>query len=492
MNNRNATPQPGLIFNAVRLTSAGGLLLSLSWLAACKVGPDYVPPQQQAPQTWTGLDNASASGVRSKPTTGASDVLTWWTQFNDPILTSLIERASRDNLSIAQAQTRIRQARAAAIIAGAALEPTVDAAAATSRSGNGRSAGNLFRAGFDASWEIDVFGGNRRAAEAADAQVQSAQLDRESVLVSLAGEVATTYLQLRGAQQQLAIARRNLAAQQQTLELTQQRFEAGFVNALDVANSKAQAKQTESAIPSFDAQARTAMYSLALLLAQEPGALIAELSPEAPVPEGPPEVPVGLPSELLQRRPDIRKAESDLKVATARVGVAVADQYPKFSLTGSLGLQGNQIESLGTLADRYWSIGPSVRLPLFSGGRIKAGIEQAKATADSAMLSYKQSVLTALSDVESALVTFTNDQRRQATLSESAAANRQAVDLALQLYSAGRTDFINVLAAQRQLYSVEAQLVQTQTNIATDLVSLFKALGGGWAASEAAIRQQNP
>ena len=356
--------------------------------------------------------------------------------------------------------------------------------------GNFSTTGNLFRAGFDATWELDVFGGIKRGVEAADAGVQSAILDRESVLVSLAGEVATTYLDLRGAQRQLAIARQNVAAQQQTLDLTQERFDAGFVSALDVANAKAQTTATAATIPLFDAQMRSAIYALGVLVGREPGELLEQLSPEGPVPVAPAQVPIGLPSELLLRRPDLQKAEADLHAATARVGVAVADQYPKFSLTGSFGTQGNQVQSLGTIADRFWSFGPAVTVPLFTGGRIQGTIEQTQAVADEALLTYRQSVLIALQDVETSLVNFTREQERRASLAESTAANRQAVDLSLQLYSAGKTTFLDVLSAQRQLFLTESQEVQSNVAIGTDLVALYKALGGGWKPEEVAAPDQ--
>jgi NodT family efflux transporter outer membrane factor (OMF) lipoprotein len=456
---------------------------------ACKVGPDYKRPDSEAPTAYAGLDS-SATNLPSTPVAESTRVAAWWSQFNDPALTSLIERASAGNLPLAQAESRVRQARAARDVAASALYPELDASAAYSRNRSGSSehgftfasTSNSFRAGFDASWEIDLFGGTRRAVEAADAQVQSAVNDRASVMVSLAGEVATNYLSLRGTQRQLAIARENLIAQQQTLDLTQQRFDAGFVSALDVANARATVAQTSSQIPSFEAQSRASIYALGVLLGQSPESLLAELSPDAPVPNPPSTVPIGLPSELLERRPDIRKADADLHAATARIGVAVADQYPRFSLTGSLGTQGDRYQSLGTIANRFWSIGPSVSLPLFTGGRIKGNIEETKEAANQALLAYRLVVLTALQDVETSLTNFTHEQQRRAALIETVDANRQAADLSLQLYSAGRTDFLNVLSAQRQLYSSQASLSQSDTNVGQNLVALYKALGGGWNA----------
>lgn len=464
------------------------ILASCVALAGCTVGPDYKAPETTDPQGWAGLGPAAAgANVTSTPVAGPADVSAWWMQFNDPVLTSLIERAAQGNLTLAQSDTIVRQARAARTIASGGLYPSVDASASASRSRSGGRTGNLFRAGFDATWELDVFGGVQRGVEAADAQIDSALYDKSATIVTIAGEVATTYLDLRGAQRQLAIARQNLAAQQTTLDLTQERFDAGFIGALDVANAKANVTQTSSQIPGFDAQIHASIYALSVLLGRQPGELLAELSTDAPpdaaVP--PSEVPIGLPSELLQRRPDIMRAQADLHAATARIGVAVADQYPRFSLTGSLGTQGNRIQSLGTIANRYWSIGPAASLPIFSGGRIEGNIEQARAAADQALLAYRASVLVALQDVETALVNFTREQQRRAALVESVEANKQAVDLSLQLYSAGRTDFLNVLSAQRQLYSTQSALTQSQTTVGTNLVALYKSLGGGWTADVA-------
>lgn len=464
---------------------AAPIALVLGVVQGCTVGPDYRPTPAPTPPGWTGAEGAASDRpVGSAPTHGDADIARWWTVFNDAALTSLIERAMAENLGLAQAASRIRQARAARVVAAGGWYPSVNADASASRSrtggARGASTSNLFRAGFDATWEIDVFGGTRRSVEAAESDIGSAGYAREAQRVTLAGEVASTYFDLRGAQQQLAIARRNLEAQNRTLELTRQRFDAGFVSALDVANARANVTQTEASIPSLDAQARSSIYALGVLLGGEPGALLAELSSDSEAPALPESIPVGLPSDLLLRRPDLRQAEADLHSATARIGVAVADQFPKFSLTGSFGTQGDKVSSLGTLANRYWSIGPSVSLPIFTGGRVEGNIEQAREAAEQAALGYRQSVLTALQEVETALVNFTREQQRRGALSEATEANRQAVDLSLKLYGAGRVDFLNVLQAQRQLFAIEAQLTQSSTNLASDLVALYKALGGGW------------
>jgi NodT family efflux transporter outer membrane factor (OMF) lipoprotein len=479
----------------MRPTTTFPPLALLALLAGCTVGPDYHRPEAGAPgPAWAGTREAPA-GLSSVPTDADPGVLAaWWDRFQDPTLSALIGEALGSNLSLAQAQQRIRQARAAVDIAGAAFEPTVDASGSASRSRSRAGTGNSYRAGFDASWEIDVFGGNRRAAEAADANLLATALDLEDLRVSLAAEVAATYLDLRGAQRQLAIARENLALQQQTLALTQDRFDAGFVSGLDVANARTLVANTTSQIPATQARIRGDMFALALLLSREPDALTGRLTADAPVPPPPASIPVGLPSDLLQRRPDLRRAEADLHAATAQVGVAVADQYPRFFLSGSAGISGSRLPDLSTAANRFWSLGPSISAPIFSGGRLEATVEQRRAAAEEALLAYRGSVLTALSDVETALVNFTREQERLAALEQSAASAKDALDLALTLYDAGRTDFLNVLSAQRELLSAQSSLAQSTTTISTNLVAVYKALGGGWdpAAYEGPAAERAP
>ncbi len=458
-------------------------------IGGCTVGPDYHAPSIDTPTGWTGIDPAPGAGVVSKSEASEADVTGWWKVFNDPTLDRIVALAARDNLSLAQAESRLRQARAARTVAASGLYPDVSAGASYTRGrvpvtvGDhaGESTTNLFRAGLDATWEIDMFGGIRRGVEAADAQIDSAYFDHESVLVSIVAETALAYFQLRGAQHQVAIARETVIAQQDTLDVTRQRFEAGFVSSLDVANAQAQVSLTASQIPAFESDARAAIYSLSVLVGKEPGALLDELSSYAPLPVAPEKVPVGLPSELLKRRPDLRRAEADLHAATANIGVAVADQYPRFSLTGSFGTQGQKFSSLGTIADRFWSFGPAVSLPIFTGGQIQGNIAQAREVAEQAALNYRSAVLVALQEVETALVGFTREQERRASLAESVTAGREAVNVSLELYTGGKTDFLDVLTAQGRLYASQAALAQSETNVGTDLISLYKALGGGWS-----------
>lgn len=430
-----------------------------------------------------GVDPAvrGTRGSISVATSEPANLARWWEQFNDPTLTSLVQRAAGQNLDLAAAEARVREARASRDAAAAGLSPQVDASGIASRSRSKQGGtGNLFRAGFDAAWEIDVFGGIRRGVEVADAQTRSAIEDVRDVRVTVIGEVAMTYCELRGAQRSLEFALKNLAAQRETLDVTTQRYGAGFVGGLDVANARAQVATTESRIPSIEASIRALTYALSILIGREPGELTTELAAHGNIPTPPSSVPVGLPSDLLRRRPDIRRAEENMHAAVARVGVATADLYPKFSITGSLGVQSGNVESLGSLANRYWSFGPSVNWPLLDGGRIRANIRLQEALADETGIAYKRSVLLALQDVETSLVSFGKEQERRASLEESVAANQKAVELANLLYTAGRTDFLNVLNAQRSLLDAEDQLVQSTTLISSNLVAVYKALGGGW------------
>jgi NodT family efflux transporter outer membrane factor (OMF) lipoprotein len=462
------------------------VVLCFSALAGCTVGPNYKPPQPRVPASWSGPTVAAGN----QPTTvAAEDIIHWWTTFGDQSLTSLVERAVNSNLDLKQAEARILQARAARGIVTAGLWPSAAATGSFTRShspatttpgGSGGVNRNLYQAGLDAAWELDMFGGVRRDVEAANADVLAALEDRQGVLVTLAAEVALNYIDLRGFQQQIVIAQDNLKAQKHSAELTRKRFQGGFVGALDVANADAQVATTASQIPLLESSARQAIYNLSVLLGREPSALLEELSPTSIIPVAPPSVPVGVPSDLLRRRPDIRRAEAQIHSATARIGVATADLFPKVSLSGTGGLQGSQSNALTNWNNRFWSFGPSASWQVFDAGRIGSNIELQKALKEQSFIAYQQTVLTALQDVENALIASAKEQEHRNRLMEAVAASRKAVDLATQLYTEGQTDFLNVLAAQRSLYTSEDALVQSNRNVSTNLVALYKALGGGW------------
>lgn len=491
------------------------LALCLPGLLGCTVGPDFQRPRSDVPQNWKGLQDvssgqppaAASEGTlqASVATAGQEALVEWWRAFDDPTLTSLVERALRSNLDVLQAQSRIRQARAARGIVAAGLWPGLNATGSytrnrgtpsTSGSSTGSSFGtggmsgskvdggdverNLFQAGLDASWELDLFGGTRRNIEASDADIQAALEDRRDVMVSMAAEVGNQYIALRTLQRQLDIARGNLKTQKHTAEITRKRYEAGYVGALDLANARSEVATTESQIPTFESSAQEAIYSLSLLLGLDPAALDRELSCENPIPPIPPQIPVGIPADLLRRRPDIRRAEAQIHAATARIGVATADLFPKISLTGSLGFSSTDLTTLANWNRGTWGFGPGISWPVFDAGRIRANIEVQNALEEQAVLTYQKTVLTALKDVETALVAYAKEQQRRSALMEANANDRKAMDLAMQLYTAGKTDFLNVLNAQRSLYVSSEALAGSDRSLATDLIALFKALGGGW------------
>ncbi len=468
---------------ASRVSLLAAVLLAA---AGCMtVGPDYRTPGTILPAGWNG---AGAPGAASVPTAQAAEIAAWWKTFKDPELDSLVARAFAANLDLKQAESRIRQARAQYGVVDAGLWPSVNAGGgySHSRSGGQGKAANVYRAGLDASWELDFFGGARRASEAAEADITASVEGRRDLLVTLSAEVAVDYLSLRGLRQQITVARENLGMQEKSAEIARKRFTGGFNSRLDVVNAEAQVASTRSQIPVLEAQARQSAYALALLLALEPSALDAELAKETPIPAAPPEVPAGLPSDLLTRRPDIRQAEAQLHAATARIGEAKSALFPKITLTGSAGVSNNKLPSLVSWDRRNYSIGPSVTWPLLDFGRVRSGIKVQDELAQQAVLAYRKAVLTALNDVESALVAYVNEQLHRQALAEAVAANRQAVDLSSRLYAAGQVEFINVIAAQQSLLSAQNALIQSDRSIATDLVAIYKALGGGWDPKGAA------
>ena len=463
------------------------LWLSLAILSGCMVGPNFKRPPTTMPPDWAGPT------AESRPVTPAdAELARWWILFDDPTLVSLIEQAVQSNLDLKQAEARMRQSRAARSVVAAGIGPTVDATGAYQRSGsaggtNGKSEGNIsnqYQTGFDAGWELDIFGGVRRAIEAADADLQAAMETRRDVMVTLTAEVARNYIDLRAFQERIAIGRRNLETQKHSAALTRQRFEAGFVGALDVANADAQVATTASQIPLLEASARQTIYSLSILLGKDPAALVRELSPVAAIPLASPSIPLGVPSDLLRRRPDIRRAEVEIHAATARIGVATADLFPRFTISGSAGVRASDFSSWFDWASRIWSFGPSVSWNLFSMGRTRSTIEQQRALQDQSLITYQQTVLAALQEVENALIASAKEAEHYRALREAVGANRKAVELATTLYTQGNTDFLNVLDAQRSLYASEDALIQSTGSVSTNLVALFKSLGGGWSEEQ--------
>ena len=471
-------------------------LLCLAALTGCMVGPNFQRPQQSVPARWSG----PLPPPPSQPATTEEEKLArWWTVFEDQTLTSLLERAVQGNLDLKLAEARIRQARAARGVAASTLGPTVDATGSYSRrqlpgssldeNAKGPTT-NQYQAGFDAAWELDIFGGIRRNIESADANVQAAAENRRDVLVTLTAEVARNYIDLRAFQQRIAIAQKNLQVQQHSAKLTRQRFEFGFVSGLDVATAEAQVATTAAVIPLLEASARQTIYSLSVLLGRQPAALVQELAPALAIPTAPPAAPMGVPSDLLRRRPDIRQAEAGVHAATARIGVAEADLYPKFTISGSAGFQSSDLGSWLNWSSRLWNIVlPSVTWQVFDMGRTRSNIAQQEALQEQSLIVYEKTVLTALQEVENALIALNKEQEHRKALADAVAFNEKAVDLSVKLYTEGQTDFLNVLQAQRALFVTQDALAQSTQTVSTDLIALYKALGGGWNMQD--VEQNN-
>jgi len=490
-------------------------------LGACTVGPDFEPPHADVPPSWSDAARNPSAAVALQ----ADPDPRWWTSFNDPVLTSLVERTVAGNPDLQQAVLRIVQARQAEAAARSAGLPSLGGQGSYTRQQLGlrgilKSRGafdsveglrnnpqlneqepglgnrvadalggalngvtgptNLFQLGFDSSWELDLFGRVRRSVEQANAQTQAAVEGTNDALVTLLAEVARTYAELRGAQALARTQQQNVEAARELLQLTERRRRQGLTTELDVANQRAQLASYEAQLQPFLRQAQQAMNRLSVLTGQPPGALDRELSAAAPIPPTPPSVPVGLPSSLARRRPDIRQAEARLHAATAGVGVATAQFYPDISLTGSIGLRAVDADYLTNWASHFYSFGPSVSLPIFQGGRLTANLRLARAQQAEAALAYRSTVLSALQEVEDSLVAYRTDRTQQQLLQRTVKAAETALALARDRYDNGLSSFLDVLDAQRSLVDARQQLVRSTLSLTTDLVSLYKALGGGW------------
>ena len=417
----------------------------------------------------------------SSPTADAASLAAWWQGFNDPQLTALVTQALQNNTDIRTAQAALLQARALRDVSAAGLGPRVDTSASAQRSKSGGSqAGNLFQAGFDASWEPDVFGGKRSALNASDADVLAATASLGNVQVSLAAETAVTYLQLRGLQAQRLIAQGSVAAQRETLQLTRWRAQAGLASSLDVEQGIAASEQTAAQIPSLDTGIAQAASSLAVLTGQSPGVLRSELATAAPVPQAAGDLALAFPAETLRQRPDVRAAEHRVKAALARVAQADAVRYPGFQITGSLGLRALTLGTLTGGASVANALLAGVSVPLFDGGAARAQVRAQQAALEQARLSYQATVLIALKDVEDALVSLQGNRERLARLQAAAQAAGNADLLARQRYASGLIDFRAVLETQRTLLSTQDSVESTRASLSADHVRLYKALGGGW------------
>jgi outer membrane protein, multidrug efflux system len=472
-----------------------GVICLAFFLGGCvSVGPNYQPPVLQAPAHWQ--ESQEKAGVAL-----GLEEIAWWKTFGDPGLNNLIAQAAKSNLDLEQARARILQARADVTKSRAAFLPSIEGTGSVTRSQGGintttstspssitTAAGTIFQAGFDASWEIDVFGGTRRSVEAARAKLEGSVADLWSIRLTLLGDVAKNYIDLRANQAQREITRRNVEAQQQTVAVTRERFKLGLTTYLDVAQAEAQKAATESNLPSLETSIKQSIHRLGILLGQEPNALKTDLSPVRPIPQPNGVMTAGLPSDLLARRPDLRQVERQLAAASADIGVATAELYPKFDLTAGLGLQESSVSKfLKASSGRYWSLVPGVTWNLFDGGKARATVKNKRAVYEEKLAKYHASFLTALEEVENALAAYYAEQAKRRILAESVSANQEAVTLAHERYRKGLTNFLDVLTAENSLYTAQSNLSKSEANLLTGLISLYKALGGGWDAAEVRV-----
>jgi len=495
-------------------------LLAVALLGGCTVGPDWKGAKLWSPGTW--FAGHPQMPAPSRPVVAPIDP-NWWNILHDPELTALENRVAAQNLSVRLATIRLAESRSQRRITGADQFPTLQAdgsytgekisskgvIGALGGSGGGSTFGSLgssanglggrsgaipsnitgatsipsfslWQYGFDASWELDLWGRVRREVESADASVEASADARRDSLLSVVAEVARDYVQLRGTQEQLRIANENIRTAKESLDLTQARFRGGLTTELDVANAAAQLASNQATVPQLEQSESEQINALSFLLGEGPQALRAELITPQAVPPVPPAVPVGLPSELARRRPDIREAEDQLHAATADIGVAVADFYPKITLDGSVGLQALRFKDLGNWGAHQYGIGPSISLPIFEGGRLRATLELRKTQQQEAAITYQQTVLQAWHDVDNAMTAYAAEQRRRDALTVSVEQNQKALGLARDRYRQGVEDFLNVLETERSLLAAQLDLAQSTTTVSGNLVQLYKALGGGW------------
>lgn len=470
--------QPRRVGRPRRLVRALASIAALVALAGCAaVGPDYRQPAPALPAGWT----QSADGASATVVEGRDDLQRWWERLADPALTRLVVQALQANPDLRVAQLRLREARARRALAGAQRAPSVSASAAAGATRSSSAATReSYSAGFDASWEIDVFGGTRRAIEAAEADLQSSAATLDATRVTLAAEVARNYVEVRAFQSRLAIARSNLASQSETLQLTQWRAQAGLVSSLDVEQARAIREQTRAQVPSLQTNLAEAQHRLAILLGLPPAALLEQLAAVAPIPQPPAQIAVGIPADVLRQRPDVRAAERTLAAETARIGQAEAARYPSFRLSGSIGIEALSRDALTGGATVTRALLAGIAAPVFDAGRLRQQVEIQRTVQERAQVNYESAVLGALEEVENALAGFGNAQARRAALAEASDAARNAALLARHRYTTGLVDFQTVLDTQRSVLSTEESLAASEADGVLALIQLYKALGGGW------------
>jgi multidrug efflux system outer membrane protein len=449
----------------------------------CRVGPNYEKPEIQVPERFDSNVPNMEAGV-------SGDLSSWWTNLDDPVLNSLVSEVLQGNLDIKVAGDRINQAQAIRGVAAGTDKPQLNVQGSAVRESYSLNSLfgpflpspilNDFIGAFAARWEIDLFGKTARSVEAADAGIEAARENRNAVKVAMSAGVAKEYILLRQLQKQIDVTRNNIQIQQNTIDVVQQRFEAGLVNELVLEQAKAQLEATKSVLPKLDTSLHQVIHRIGVLTGWEPKALENQLMEAGEIPATKPVIPIGLPSDLLMRRADVRRAERNLAAATANIGVATADLFPRFSLTGASGLESTETGNFFNSSSKYWTLASGFSWPVLDAGIIRSNIKLQNAKQQEAMDVYTKSVLGALEDVENALVAYGNEQQRMSFLEAETAASQRSVDLAQQRYEQGLVDFLNVLDAQRQLYQAQDALAVSKAQLALDLVGLYESLGGGW------------
>ena len=481
-------------------------LLSLGYciaLASCAVTSDYHPAPLDVPSRWSEAQGNDAATAQS--------LLPWWTAFHDKELDSLVQRALRSNLDIQLAQTRLREVRAQLRVTAASFSPSLNASASYARERDSTHApapvlldknnriestaggsDNLFQAGFDASWELDVFGGQRRAIEAARADSEVSKYERDAVVLTLLAEVSRHYIELRGNQRQLSIAADAMAAHKELLKLIRARQTGGLTSSIEVARTESALKRFALDIGPLDIQSKNAEHRLSVLLGLWPGALHDELKTSGAIPVSNTDFSLGLPSDLMRQRPDIQRAERQLDAASARLGMANADMYPRFSLGGAAGLASVSALDFFSAGSLLWKIGPSISWPIFRRGQIAATIEVRDAQQQGAFIAYRKAILYGLEEVENASSAYSQEKIRREQLANALSSFQQSVELSRARYQGGLADFRDVIEAEIYVFQAQSELAKSDTAIALALVALHKALGGGWDAQQLAVLANSP
>ena len=466
----------------------GSIIAALLIVTGCRVGPNYKQPELKVPEKFD-------SNLPNVETAVSRDLSKWWTNLDDPELNSLVNDVFQGNLDIKVAGDRIDQAQAVRGVVSGSDKPQVGLQGTSMR--EDYSLNSLFGpflpsqilndiiGSFGARWEVDLFGKTARSVEAAQAGIEAAVDNRNAVMVAVSASVAKQYILLRQLQKQLDVTNNNIEIQQSTINVVQQRFNAGLVNELVLQQAKAQLEATKSVLPKIDTALHQAIHRISILTGREPKAIENQLITKGDIPATKPVIPIGLPSELLTRRPDVRRAERMLAAATANIGAATADLFPRFSLTGSAGFESTEYNTFFNSDSKFWTIAYGFSWPILDAGIIRSNIKLQNAKQREAMDTYTKIVLNALEDVENALVAYGNEQKRMNFLEAETSASQRSVDLAKQRYEQGLVDFLNVLDAERQLYQAQDALTVSKSQLAIDLVMLYESLGGGWEINSA-------